>query len=160
MVTDNINFLQPTGFRILIESTYRNFQYFAQAVSHPSITTNAAEAPFRQYTSAPMVPDTFQYGELSTQAVLDEDMNSYLEIFNWIKDNTIVGVNEDETERSTYADITLTILTSKNNLNKTIRYRNAFPTDLGNIQFESTTESSTPVITFPVNFRYTYFEIL
>lgn len=159
-LTQNLNYLQPTGFRILVDSIrFSNFVFFAQSVTHPDLTTSAAEVRYRNYSSVPQIPDTFTYGELNMNVIVDEDMNSYTEIFNWMKTNVENNVRGPEEENSSYADLLLTILSSKNNLNKKIKYVNCFPTNIGSINLESNLEGGTPTITFPVSFRYTYFTI-
>ena len=57
-----------------------------------------------------------------------------------------------------FADITLHILNSTNNLSKQIRYLDCIPTSLGDIQFESTSSGDT-YITFGASFRFSYFEL-
>lgn len=159
-LTENINFLQPTGFRIVIDRrAFGNFTFFAQSVNMPDLSTPAAETRFRQYSSVPQVSDTFSYGEVNMNVIMDEDMNSYTEIHNWMKRNVLNEVNDDMTEESTYSDMAVTILSSKNNLNKKISFRDAFPTNLGSFTLETNISGTTPVIVFPVSFRYTYFDI-
>lgn len=159
-LTENINYLQPTGFRIVVDRRrFGNFTFFAQSVGLPNLTTSAAETRFRQYSSVPQVPDTFTYGELSMNIIIDEDMNSYVEIINWIKQNVTNEVNDTMDENSSYADLTVTILSSKNNLNKKMIYKDCFPVDIGSFTLETNVSGTTPVVTFPVTFRYTYFDI-
>jgi hypothetical protein len=59
----------------------------------------------------------------------------------------------------TYADITLSILSSHNNLTKQVRYIDCVPTSLGDIVFESTA-SGTEFIVFSSSFRFNYFELV
>lgn len=159
-LTENINYLQPTGFRIVVDRRrFGNFTFFAQNVSLPELSTAAAESSFRQYASVPQIPDTFNYGELSMNIIIDEDMNSYTEMLNWIKQNVTNEVNDTMDENSSYADLTVTILSSKNNLNKKMIYRDCFPTVVGSFTMETNISGTTPVVVFPVSFRYTYFDI-
>jgi len=158
-LTDNRNYLQPTAFKVVIDRRrFSNLNFFAQSFQHPGITTQAAEIPYRQYSSSPSVPDTFSYGELSIQFILDEDMESYTEIHNWIKNNVENEFQNQDKDEPTYADIVITILSSKNNVNKQIKYRNAFPVSIGEVNFEANVDG-TSVLVFPVSFRYTYFDI-
>jgi hypothetical protein len=57
---------------------------------------------------------------------------------------------------ASYADIRISILTSHNNANRQLKYVNALPITLGDITLASTTDGQ--FITFPVNFRFDYFE--
>ena len=50
-LTSNLNYLQPTGFKILIDrAKYPNLEYFCQSVEHPSVTANPIEFPVRRIT--------------------------------------------------------------------------------------------------------------
>ena len=41
-LTSNLNYLQPTGFRVVIDRTrYPNLEYFAQQVTHPAHTVKS-----------------------------------------------------------------------------------------------------------------------
>ena len=62
-------------------------------------------------------------------------------------------------EPPTYADITLSILSSSNNVTRQIRYIDCIPVSLANINFESTAGTDN-VITYMAGFRYTYFEFI
>jgi len=59
----------------------------------------------------------------------------------------------------TNADITLSILSSHNNLTNQFRYIDAIPTSLGDIVFESTA-TGTEYISFNATFRFSYFEMM
>ena len=58
----------------------------------------------------------------------------------------------------TYADITLSILTSKNNVNKQIKYHECVVVSIGDINFEVASQEGSLV--FPVTFKFSTFEIL
>jgi len=162
-LTENINLFQPTGFKLIINrKNFPNLQFFAQSVSHPAVTLNAAELPFPRVQSVPQPGDTITYTELNAMILLDEDFNSYTEMYNWmlrlVQSNHVSPYDAtlgDGIAPTTH-DITVTALTSHNNLNKTIKYIDAFPTSVGDVQFEAT-NSGVEYIVFPVSFRYTYF---
>ena len=61
--------------------------------------------------------------ELSVRVAVDEDLEVYKEVFEWIIEN------RDSLNPLTY-DATLIILTSHNNANKSIKFKNIFPTTL------------------------------
>ena len=84
-LTDNINLFQPTGFKLIIDrKNYPNLEFFAQTVSHPGATLGAAEVPFSRIQSVPQPGDTLTFSELSVTILLDEDFNSYTEMYNWM----------------------------------------------------------------------------
>jgi len=169
-LTTNINYLQPTGYKLTIDrENYPNLEFFAQNVQHPDLTLVPSELQFRKVRSIPMPGGTLDYGELSANIILDEDMKAYTEMHDWMRrlldaplkgalDRNSTSAASTDTIPST-ADITLTILNSMNNKVKNIRYQDAMPTNLGAINFESTS-SGTEFITFPVSFRYSIFELV
>jgi len=84
------------------------------------------------------------YGTLSARIIVDENMQSYTEIYDWVQrlvteNNTTRSIVVDE-EFPTAVDITVSILNSQNNQVKAIRYIDCVPTDVGGIEFEATTQ--------------------
>jgi hypothetical protein len=160
-LTTNKNFLQPTGFTFVINrKNYPNLEFFAQSVTHPGASVNPLELPINRITSVPLAGDKITYGQLTLDVMLDEDMTSYKEMQNWLERIVNDGhVPEDKGGKiSTYADITLIILTSHNNANRSIRYKDCVPVDIGNILLSSNASDVT-YPTFSVGFRFSSFEI-
>lgn len=161
-LTNNINYLQPTNFRLIIDrKNYGNLEFFAQTVQHPSISVAPIELPFKR-ANIFEAGDRATFGELTATIILDEDMNSYIEMYNWLE-RLIETKNKQPTGKTgtqlpTTADITLSVLSSHNNGNKRIRYIDCVPTSLGDINFEATTDTI-QYLTFPVSFRFSYFTI-
>jgi hypothetical protein len=113
-----------------------------------------------------MPGDKMEYGELSMEVLLDEDFSSYMEVYNWMlrhvqteqiskRGGLGTGPSSDQ---PTYADISLVALTSHNNSNKTFKYIDCLPVAVGDIRFEAQNQS-VEYVTFPVSFRFSYFEI-
>lgn len=162
-LTTNKNYLQPTGFKVVISGEgYKNLSYFAQSVTHPGSSVNPTELPITRVTSVPIAGDKITYGELTLEIILDEDIVAYKEMQDWLNrivnqgQNNKVGV--EGTTKSTYADITLIILTSQNNKNVEIKYFDALPTNLSPITLQSNVSDVT-YPTFNVSFRFSSFEI-
>lgn len=159
-LTDNINFLQPTGFKLIVDRRrFSNFGFFAQSVNHPSLEVTAAMTSFRGYRSVPFAGDTREFNPLEVNVIVDEDMQSYKDIYNWMQYNLEHIESGPDDANSTYSDITLTILTSKNNINQEIKYIDCFPESIGSVQMEANTDGTT-ILTFPLTLRYTYFELI
>lgn len=161
-LTTNINYLQPTGFAISIsKENYPNIQYFAQSMSHPGITIAEIDQAFPR-ANVPMIGDKVRFDEVSFTFLLDENMETYNEMFGWINrivneqfktagDSMLNGISSE-------ADITVTVLTSHNNANKQIKYINAFPINIGPVEF-GTTNSEVIPLTFTASFKFSYFEL-
>lgn len=161
-LTTNLNYLQPTGFRIVIDRTkYPNLEYFAQSVSHPGAQLTPLELPVRRITSVPLAGDKMTFSEVSFNVILDENMTSYKEMFDWmtrITNDGQVSALERDTKKPTYADITVHVLSSHNNTVQKIRYLDCVPTSLGDIDFQATAGDTT-YLTFNASFRFSQFEI-
>lgn len=162
-LTTNINYLQPTAFKLVIDrKKFGNLEYFAQTVSHPSVSLSAADLPYKR-ANLHLAGDKLTFTELSATIILDEDMNAYTEMFSWVErlveENNKSRYSTQETEYTTAVDITLHVLSSHSNTTKKIRYVDCVPTDIGNIEFTTTT-ADIQYLTFPVTFRFSYFEVL
>ena len=90
-------------------------------------------------------------------------MNVYKEMHDWLT----IGVEQKQTpsdsntiqsQDKSFYDISVLVLSSHNNTIDTIRYKDAFPTNVGTINFQSTVDG-VQFITFPVTFAYTTFTI-
>ena len=166
-LTSNINLFQPTGFRVIIDrKNYANLEFFVQSVTHPGATNAALETPYKRISGVPMPGGTMTYGELTLEVLLDEDMNSYVEMYNWmlrLVNTEQVAVRDNFAGKTsstpTYADIHITALTSHNNANKTFKYIDCVPVAVGDIRFEAQNQS-VEYVTFPASFRFSYFDIV
>jgi hypothetical protein len=157
----NLNYLQPTQFRFLADRrSFGSFTFFAQNVTHPGLSTNAANPAFRQYTTVPQPPDTYTYEPLQVNMILDEDLSGYREILEWMKRNVDNEVKPPDDPESSFADLILTIQTNKNTVNKQFKYRNAFPTNISNIDMIASEGDGGRPLVCPVTFAYTYFELV
>ena len=163
-LTNNINYLQPTSFKISLDrKNYPNLEFFCQSITHPGMLLNSVEVPFRKIAGIPFAGDKLTFNELTANIILDEDMTSYSEMYSWIRrlldTNSVSALNRTSTTAATYADITLHMLSSANNTTKQIRYLDCVPTALGDIQLEST-GSGGEFVTFAASFRFSYFELM
>lgn len=160
-LTENFNYLQPTSFKLVIDrKNYPNLEFFCQTVTHPGMIMNPVELGIPRLAGLPFPGESLTFNELSTNILLDEDMKSYDEMYKWmlrLLENNMGG--NKTTEIPTYADITLSILSSHNNQTKQVRYIDCIPTSLGDIVFESTADGQT-FITFAASFRFNYFELV
>jgi|DEB0MinimDraft_6_1074348.scaffolds.fasta_scaffold37470_2 hypothetical protein len=159
-----VSLLQPTGFRVIIDrENYPNFEFFAQSVAHPGVDINPAQVPFRR-ADVFFPGDKLTFPPVNFTVLMDENMASYSELYNWlermvekpIKDKRTLN---DSTNIPIMGDLTVIVLSSHNNQNKQIKYYGAFPTNLSTVSLE-TTAGDTPAITFTVDFRFDYWDII
>ena len=164
-LTTNTSYLQPTGFKLVMDRrNYPNLEYFAQSIVHPGVSTPPAEVPYRNVSQLAFAGDKLEFTELSCTMIMDEDMKGYQEMLDWM--NRIVQtparsarqvLNNDAGSHE--ADITISVLSSSNNVTRQIRYINAVPTSLGEVMFESTV-GDIQYITYQVSFRFDYFNLI
>ena len=160
---NNLNFLQPTSFQLSIDRKhFSNLQFFCQTVLHPALSSNSIEVPFRRIATVPFAADKLTFTELTVIIIVDENLNSYTEMYNWmqriVQTPDRVPTKRDTTKPPTYCDMTLSILSSHNNKIRTIKYNDAIPTSLGDMTLESTS-GDVQFITFPATFRFSTFEL-
>lgn len=160
----NKNYLSEFGYKFVV-SRLPNIVYFCQSVNMPSVNLGEIETgtPFVNLNYA---GEHIEFGDLSLTFKVDENMENYLEIFNWILG---LGFPEDfkqyrdlkatELENGgIQSDASLIILDSAFNQNLEIYFRDIFPKALTSLQFVSTTEDIR-YITAQVVFSVRDFEI-
>lgn len=161
-LTTNRNYLQPTGFKFIIERTnYPNLEYFAQSIVHPGASVQPLELPNPRIVGIPLAGDKINYGEMSAEIILDEDMNSYKEMQSWLERIIADGHVEDSFQGNkipTASDITVLVLSSHNNSNVEIKYNDCIPTNLSSITLASNVQD-VAFLTFTVSFRFASFVI-
>lgn len=164
-LTSNFNYLQPTGFKLVIDrKNYPNLEFFCQDFTHAGVIMNTADLGYKKISAIPFIGDKLTYNEMLANIILDEDMKSYIEMHNWMRRNldvdnvTALDRIRNSTAVPTVSDITLSILNSSNNTVAQIIYRDSIPTALTDIQFQATSGAES-FLTFGASFRFTYFDI-
>jgi len=160
----NYNFLKPVNFHIRIDrKRFKNLEFYANVVNHPGVSVTTPTLPVPRLGNLSIPGDTLNVDELSMDVLVDEDMNSYIEMFNWL--NTTVQSNyktKQDSIKENYipeSDITISILTSHNNVSKIVKYIDCVPTSVGAFTLQSNVTDAQPLV-FPVTFRTSYFEII
>ena len=170
----NINPLSPTGFSLSIQKL-PDVSFFTQEVTLPSVDLPPVDmnTPLSRIS---LTGETLSYGDFSINFLIDEDMNNYSAIYNWLKGlgfpqdheqytNYIDGEKQSRNMYSrsenllTYSDGTLSILGSNNTTIKTFTFIDLHPVSLSSLQF---TANATDVnyLVGTASFRYTYFELV
>lgn len=157
VLTDNINYLQPTNFKIVIDrKEYGNLEFFAQRIEHPSITIDAPVVAYKRIQSISLTGDNINFGDLVIEVIADEDMNSYTEMYDWL--TSITTKHHNDPEQRIQVDISAIIMSSHNNKVQEFKYIDCIPTFVGPLSFQSTS-AEPPILTFDVNFKIGYFEL-
>lgn len=159
------SFLSPIGFKFLIKRL-PHVEFSVQNVQAPGISMGEAiqTTPWLQAT---LPGGTLIYDSLSVTIAIDEDMNNYFEIYNWLQ--TLAGTemgpqyrrfieSDDVTQDTPYSDIQLMVLTSHNNPNLLYTYVDAFPNSLETINFDLTSQDI-DYVTMSIGFSYKYWTV-
>lgn len=170
IITDqpqNINFLSPLGFRFKLART-PNVNFFVTDVKLPSISLGFVDVP-SPFKIIEIAGNKLDYGDFQLTFRLDEDLESYFEIYNWL---TAIGFPEDFKQfaqlknssnsygslQTQYSDGTLTILTSDMVPNFEVNFLNMYPTTISDINF-TVTDTDVNYITATVTFKYQIYHV-
>jgi hypothetical protein len=167
----NQNFLQSNKFQVNF-SRLPNTQFFTQMVTVPGISMGEASQP-TPFLDLFIPGDKAIYEPLVMTFYVDEQMESWVEIHNWIRAMTfpknfdeyknIRNLNNytkfQQAEKPQYSDCTVTVLTSANKPMLTFKYYDVFPITLSGIMMNTTEGPETP-ITSDAEFRYSYYDII
>lgn len=163
----NQNFLSPLGFKFVIQKT-PSTNYFVQQCNIPAMATGDLLQP-TPFIGVPVPGDHLTFGSLSLTFRVDEDLQNYTELFNWMKG---IGFPETYTQRrdelvrnstfdpssSLYSDGTLLIMNSNMNPNKEVIFRDLYPVNLGDVLFD-VTQTDVEYVTCTCDFRFRTFEL-
>lgn len=150
-VIENYNPMYNTNFRLEIVGAPQ-LNFFMQNVNLPSINSAGIETPYKNFVK-PIQSDRIDYDPLNVTFTVDEDLENYLFLFNWMKDSAYKERPIDFTK-----DITLHLLTNNKTQNIKVIFYDAFPVSLGELSFDSTVTDPTPIICTCM-FRYLSFSI-
>ena len=89
------------------------------------------------YRNVPIVSSGgVSYGDLNVRFIIDEDLKNYLVVHNWIKEYGLAEKRADSADA--YSNARLQIMTSHNNVNHIVEFRNMFPVSLSSVPFDAT----------------------
>jgi len=160
----NKNFLSPLNFKFIMKRA-PTINFFVQKVTLPELTLPAFNIP-TPLIRIPQFGDHLEFGDLSITFRVDEDMQNYLEIDNWIR---AVGqqsysayaalvAKSKITGESTTSEISLTILSSAKRPNYEIVFEDCFPTTISGFEMNTTNED-VAYVEASASFKYTKYEI-
>lgn len=157
----NKNFLSQLEFKFVV-NRLPHINWFLQRINIPGINTTPPEigTPFR---IIPVTSDMLMFDSLRISFKVDEDMNNYFEIVDWMHGYGFPDNHEQYQDLKTrgvknkgaglYSDATLSILNSNMIKNIEIVYHDIFPSNIGEINFD-TTDADVQYLTCDVEFRY------
>ena len=194
MSTTNVNtrepsvldYASPVQFRFKC-SKLPTVEFFCQTANIPGIGLGVADVD-TPLKSIPFPGDKVTYQDLAISFLVDENLNNYKEIHDWIialgfpqnhtqfadlqaagadrypgtTSGAVVPITNTPVplaEGGTYSDATLTVLNSKNIAVTEIRFNNIFPTSLGSLSYD-VQASDVNYLQASVDFSYMYYEIV
>jgi hypothetical protein len=153
-LTANKNFLSPVGFTFKIDQTnFANLEYFCTQVTFPGISLAEVQVPYRGVNLA-QTGDRMVFDDLAMRFNITENMENYIELFDWMHNI----INKGDAEAYKY-DASLLIMSSHNNMVKTVKFQEIFPTALSTVEFNSQS-LDVEYLQADVSFRYTLFEFV
>ena len=164
----NRNFLSPIGFKFTVSKTPK-VNFFCNSARIPEIVLGTAVQP--NYLKDIDVPgDKLQYGDFALRFLVDEQLENYMAIHNWLtglgfpqtaqeyKDLTTDSNNQRDLDLA-FSDGSLHILNSNYRNVAVVKFEGMFPTSLSSLEFEAT-DNDINYFTAEVNFKYTVYNIL
>jgi hypothetical protein len=159
-----INFLSPLNFKFTIKRAI-NVNFFVQKINIPSLTLPNVDVP-SQLINIVFPGDHLEYGDLELSFKVDENLQNYLEIHNWIRalgklvpgEYTKLSSNASYTGSGIRSDLVLNVLNSSRIANYEIVFHDAIPIRLSSLNFD-TTLSTLDFLEASCNFKYTYYDI-
>jgi len=165
---ENRNFLSPVGFKFSLAKEPKA-AFFCNSARIPEISLGTAVQP--SYLKDVDVPgDKLTYGDLTLRFLVDENLENYMSIHNWL---TGLGYPESTQDyrdlitndrgvtdpKEAFSDGSLHILNSNFRDTAIVKFRDLFPVFLTSLEFEAT-EADTTYFTAEVTFKYTVYNIL
>jgi len=180
------DYASPTQFKFSILKLPK-VEYFCTSVNIPGITLGGTMSQPTPLKDIPLPGDKLTYEALKMTFLVDENLENFQEIHGWLvglgfprdysEFRNLVSAGDDRfpaknqsisTEPGKvkygtpniggiYSDATLTILTSKNNPQLEVRFRNVFPTSLTGLDYN---QQATDVdyLTATVTFDYEIYD--
>ena len=174
MVDINKSILNKNNFKLIIQKT-PTVEYYAQTVTIPGLTFSETIQATGIGVDAYFPGDKISFDTLNVSFLVDEDLENYQEMYNWMtqivpvadsKDyqrltgstmNTLGVTSNDEKGENLVSMITLVTNTNKNLPNRYFRFYDAFPISLGSLEMQSGSE--TAPVTCEISFRFNFYDI-
>lgn len=164
----NRNYLSPVGFKFILAKNPK-VSFFCNSAAIPDISLGVANQP--TYLKDINVPgDKLTYGDLNLRFLVDENMENYMAIHNWLTGlgypetteqyrDLITNDSNVEDPKQAFSDGTLMILNSSYKESIRVSFKDLFPVSLTSLEFDATM-TDIQYFTAEVAFKYTVYNIL
>ena len=169
---ENRNFLNPTGFKFVLDRSPK-IAFFCNQANIPDITLAVATQGTPLGRKIPHPGDELEFGDLNLRFLVDENLENYMEIQNWMRGMGYPEslqqiydlqreyrreIYEDTKTINLYSDGVLMVLNSSQISNFQVRFKDLFPYSLSTLNFDAT-QTDTEYFTADVSFKYTVYTI-
>lgn len=167
-IPSNLTPLSPNGFQFTVQKL-PSLSFFCQQVILPGLTLGAPEFG-NPFANKPIPGESLTYDQLQVQFLVDENMDNYKAIYNWIiglgfpqsyqqyinfkSQDEINSINELSTN---YSDGTLQILAANNKIVQEVQFYDMFPVTIDSLMFQSTNQDVNYLVG-NATFRYGYYK--
>ena len=117
--------------------------------------------------------DKIEFNDFGLRFLVDEDLSNYMEVQNWIRGigfpeslKEIYDFRKSNPNRESgnkeldlFSDGTLNVLTSTQNANFKVKFKDLFPISVSDLTFDAT-DTDIDYLTAEVNFKYTIYKIV
>lgn len=152
-----------TNFRLDIPDAgaTKRFEMNVQSLTIPSMEIEPVMIQLNPQSQGMLPGSSARFDPLNIRFLLDEDLSAYVDIYKWMI--SIVDYAKNSSTAQDVGTVPRTVLlhvldNSKTKILLTWRFHDAWPSMIGNIDYEYTDESNSPMTT-DVTFMYKSFEI-
>ena len=164
----NRNFLSPVGFKFTL-AKFPKVTFFSNTARIPDITLGTAiQSTYLKDIDVP--GEKLTYGELNVRFLVDENLENYMRIHNWLTGLGFPDSAQQFIDKTTdednirdnleqFSDGSLHILNSNFKDIAIVKFKDLFPIYLTSLEFDAT-ESDLNYFTADVTFKYTIYDIV
>jgi len=163
----NRNFLSPIGFVFILDKAKKS-SFLCQKAEIPTMNLGEVNIPTRGLVPIP-VEGNMRYSDLTIDFLVDENLENYMEIHNWMR---ALGTPQELKERKEWRDLhrrdasqdprfsdaTLQVLNNNNIANFDVVFKDVFPVSLSTLSFD-VTGNDNDFFVATATFKYTLYEI-
>ena len=167
----NRNFLSLVGFKFVLNRCPK-VDFLCNSANLPSITLGVAEQA-NYLRNIPVPGDKLQYDDLRITFMVDEDMENYLQLYQWMTSlgypesinqysellNNKIEVDDPNDPSNERSDATIQVLSSNYNPSVSIKFKDVFPYQLSGVPFNATADEQA-YYTAEAAFKYTLYDVI
>jgi hypothetical protein len=132
----------------------KQIEFFCQEVQIPGYSLGSIDIPYASMKTK-RSGDSIEFEDLTLTVLLDEDLSTFKEIYDYLMLTHNTFSNELEVQQQVF-DATLFITTNKNNIQHKIHFYSCWFQSISPVQF-MTTSTDENNLTFTVGIRYDYY---